>query len=114
MDSSENKEIKEMLETLLKKELERKINKDENDTTKLHNGQTTINIDHGISTYALLYLLLEQNSNSISQSDRSMDVDEKRSLTAEKSIKRLTENVARIQRKNREFYLEVLERLEKK
>ncbi|MGE8078651.1 hypothetical protein [Peribacillus loiseleuriae] len=113
MSALENKEIKEMLETLLKKELERKTNKDENDTTKLHNGQTTINIDHGISTYALLYLLLEQNSNSVSKSDRSMDANEKRSLTAEKKLKRLLENIALIQKKNKEFYLEVLERLEK-
>lgn len=107
MSALENKEIKELLETLLKKELERKINKDENDTTKLYKGQTTINIDHGISTFALLYLLLGQNPNAVSQSNSSM-------VSAEKSIKRLTENAARIQKKNRGFYLEVLERLEKK
>ncbi|KMY51290.1 hypothetical protein [Peribacillus loiseleuriae] len=106
MFSSKNKEIKDLLETLLQKEIERKINKNENDTTMLHNGQTIINIDHSLSSYALLYLLLGQHSTT-----GSKDVEENSNFTTKSKLEEISEDITQMQEINKKFYLEVLETL---
>lgn len=100
-----------MVETLLKQEIERKINKGENDTTKQHNGQTIINIDHSLSTYALLYLLLNQYSKAEADTDIQLDADGKINLSVEKKLKKMIEDVILVREQNKEFYLEVLDGL---
>lgn len=97
-----------MIETLLKQELERQISKIEDDTTK-HKGQTIINIDHGLSSYAWLYLLLGQQATPVS--DVSEDVGKHWNFTTETKLQKMSEDITQMQETNKKFYLELLEEL---
>lgn len=106
MLSSDNKELKEMVETLLKQELENRKNKvkdDQNEQTQ----QTIIHIEHSLSTYALLYLLLGQHSTTASQ-----NVGEDSNFTVQRKFQKMIEDIALMQENNQKFYLEVLEKLQ--
>ncbi|OIK09666.1 hypothetical protein [Bacillus sp. MUM 13] len=104
MAAADNKEIKDMVELLLKQQMEKKIQKREVED-KNKQGQTIINIDNGTAAYALLYLLLQEDVNIPGKNSDD-------NAAASQKLKELMHSISQIQKENRGFYNKILQYLE--
>ncbi|PLR76590.1 hypothetical protein CU633_14655 [Bacillus sp. V3-13] len=101
MFSSDNEEIKNLIETMLKQQIEN-ANKE---TKSIPTGQMVINIDNGgLATSALLYLLLNHSMSTENASKQSAEHEG----PIVKQLQRLIHDVNRLRQANKGFYEEIL------
>ncbi|MBA9026270.1 hypothetical protein [Peribacillus huizhouensis] len=111
MISSDNREIIEMLETLLIQEMERRLKPPNSDEAVHNKEQTVININYDPLLYALFYLLLGEKNNVMKYSILTTENKDTNIQSAEKRVKKMVHQITTLKGNNRLFYSDILEML---